>query len=57
MYFSRRSRSFSSFDGLLLEELLVGAVLLHALEGAQALEAALDGAEVGELPPSQRLVT
>src|SRR5690606_15380026 len=33
---------------LFLRELLVGAVLAHALERTQAIEAALDGAEVGE---------
>ena len=48
MYFSRRSRSFSSCDDFLLRELLVGAVFLHALERAQAIEAVLDGAEVRE---------
>src|SRR6185369_10019532 len=31
---------------LFLRKLLVGAVVLHALEGAEAIEALLDGAEV-----------
>ena len=43
-----RSRSRSSMSGFLLGQLLEGAVFDHALERAQALDAALDGAEVGE---------
>src|SRR5258706_385604 len=35
-------------DDLFLHELLVSAVLLHALEGAEAVEALLDRAEVGQ---------